>query len=157
MPIVEESRSTNWPAVESFVPTRHSDTYPFISTASADLRDKSVLITGASRGIGRQIALSFASAGCSQIAVAARSSLVALEQALVAAAADAGRPRPQILAVQADLATESGAASLAARISVEFGGKLDVLVNNAGRCEAPRPIPESNVDDYWSTWEVNGK
>lgn len=152
---LEPSRLTNWPAVQEFVPTRHSDTYPFISTAGGDLGGKSVLVAGASRGIGRQIALSFVRAGCSRIAVAARSSLAELEQDIAAAAAEAGRPRPRVLAVRADLTTEDGVASLASQIDTKFGGELDVLINNAGRCESLLPIPESNVDDYWSTWEVN--
>lgn len=149
--------NTNWPAVKSFVPTHHSETYDFISPAKANLSGKSVLVTGASKGIGRQIALRFARAGCSQIAVAARSSLAALEKDIAAAAEDAGRPKPQVLAVQADLTTEAGAALVASRISAEFGGKLHVLVNNAGRFEPLLPITESNVDDWWSTWEVNSK
>ena len=73
------------------------------------------------------------------------------------ASTDAGRPRLLILAVQADLPTESGVASAAAQISAEFGGVLDVLVHNAGGCETPRPIPESDMNDYWSPWKVNDK
>ena len=54
----------------------HNDTYPFIDPANKDLSGRSVLITGASKGIGRSTALSFARAGASNIAIAARSSLI---------------------------------------------------------------------------------
>ena len=156
-PVEDKSRLTNWPAVVGFVPTNHSDTYPYISTASADLSGKSVLVAGASRGIGRQTALSFARAGASRIAVAARSNLAELEKAIVAAAVDAGRPKPKIVSVQADLTTEAGAAALKSRIDADFGGVLDVLINNAGRCENPHTVHESNVDDVWATWDINSK
>lgn len=37
-----------------------------------------------------------------------------------------------------------------------FGeGGLDVLVNNAGWLEIFKPIGESDVDEWWYTWEVN--
>lgn len=154
---MDSSQLTNWPAIRSFVETYHSETYDLISPAHADLGGKSVLVTGASKGIGRQIALRFARAGCSQIAVAARNSLAEVEHAIVAAAAEAGRPKPQVLVVQADLTTEAGAASVASRINAEFGGKLDILVNNAGRAEPLQPITDSKPDDFWSTWEINSK
>ncbi|KAK7752548.1 hypothetical protein SLS62_005516 [Diatrype stigma] len=156
---MDASQLTNWPAIQKFVATYHTDTYDLISPAHVDLSGKSVLVTGASKGIGRQIALRFARAGCSQIAVAARSgsSLAEVEKAIVAAAAEAGRPKPQILAAQADLTVEADVASIASRINAEFGGKLDVLVNNAGRADTFQPITASEPDDFWSAWETNMK
>ncbi|KAI1156166.1 hypothetical protein F4825DRAFT_446910 [Nemania diffusa] len=63
----------------SFVPTAHNDTYPLISPA-ADLRGKSVFITGASRGIGRG-----PGARGSGIAVAARTGAAAAAKDVEAA------------------------------------------------------------------------
>lgn len=89
-------RNTNWPDVEKFVPM-HSETYPFISPSGADLCGRSVCIFGASRGIGRTTAIRFAVAGASMIAIAARSPLEEVENAIHAAASAAGRPRPRVL------------------------------------------------------------
>jgi FlaA1/EpsC-like NDP-sugar epimerase len=61
-----------WLQVRDFV-TNHHDTYPFIDPTKANLSGKSVLITGASKGIGKATAISFAKAGCPKIAIAARS------------------------------------------------------------------------------------
>ncbi|KAL2865140.1 SDR family oxidoreductase [Aspergillus lucknowensis] len=149
----------NWHKVSGFVPSSHSEPYPFISPSSANLTGKSVLITGSSKGIGRAIALSFARAGCSKIAIAARSSLLLSRTAedIAAAAAEAGHPPPQTLEITADVATESGAAHAASRFVDAFGeaGGLDILVNNAGRAESFGSMTELSVDDYWATWEVN--
>lgn len=153
---MDESRLTNWPAVKDFVPTTHSDTYPYISTSIGDLSGKSVLITGASKGIGRAIALSFARSGCSKIALVARSSLASVEQEIAAAAAEADRTAPQVLSIQVDLTSEAGVGVAASQLENAWNS-LDVLVNNAGRCETVSPLTESLVDDFWSSWEVNIK
>jgi NAD(P)-dependent dehydrogenase (short-subunit alcohol dehydrogenase family) len=34
-------------------------------------------------------------------------------------------------------------------------GRLDILINNAGYLETPRPIAGSEPEDYWTTWEIN--
>lgn len=51
--------------------TLHHDTYPFISPSkfAGSLQGKVVLVTGASRGIGRAAALAFAAAGASVAAI----------------------------------------------------------------------------------------
>ncbi len=84
------------------------------------------LVIGASRGIGRQAALTMAEAGAA-VVVAARSA-DDLEK-VAAAAREAGAP--QALAVPTDVSDEAAIESLVAR-AAEVGGKLDVLVNVAG-------------------------
>ncbi|KAI1497212.1 hypothetical protein F5X99DRAFT_29631 [Biscogniauxia marginata] len=154
---MDPSRFTNWFAIRDFVPTVHKDTYPYISPVKADLSGKSVFITGASKGIGRAIALSFARAGCSHIAVATRSDLPDLERDILAAAAAAGRSKPLVLTFSMDVSSEAAVDAAAVEISKSFGGALDVLVNNAGRCETIGPVEASRVDDFWASWEVNIK
>lgn len=91
------------PTLETFVSLNH-DTYPYIAAAgTADLRGKSVLITGASRGIGLATAAHFATAGCPQIALAARSSLAEAEAAVKTAAAAVKHPEPQVLTLRLDV------------------------------------------------------
>ncbi|KAI0486310.1 NAD(P)-binding protein [Xylaria cf. heliscus] len=154
---LDPARLTNWPAIRAFVPTAHNDTYPFISPsgASADLAGKSVLVTGASKGIGRGVALSFARAGCSRIAVAARTGVDELRQDILSAALTAGRPEPLVLALTLDITSPERVAAASAAVSDAFGGVLDVLVNNAGRTSAVVPLTEGDVDDWWATWELN--
>ena len=87
------------------------------------------LVTGAGRGIGREIALALAREGC-HVAIAARSP----DQVAAAAAAVAGlgvQALPPVLDVTAEGAVARGVASTAARL-----GPVDVLVNNAGIAES---------------------
>ena len=142
----------------NFTPTIHSDTYPAISsTSQSNLTGKSVFISGASRGIGRATALSYARAGAAQIAVAAPSGLEAIEQEIVAAAASAtNRNSPlQVLVLTLDVLEHASVKAAAQQTDHAFGGKLDVLVNNAGYLEEGLPIAESDPEDYWRTWEIN--
>jgi 3-oxoacyl-[acyl-carrier protein] reductase len=83
----------------------------------ASLEGKNALVTGASRGIGRAIALELARAGAS-VTVGYRSGA---EEAQAVAEQAGGR------AVQADVSDAGSAASL-----VDEAGDLDILVNNAG-------------------------
>jgi uncharacterized protein len=84
-----------------------------------DLNGKRVLITGASRGIGEQMAIAFAGAGA-RIALVART-----EPALKELAARLGGT-----AHVADLAEPDQAQGLIGRVESD-GGPIDVLVNNA--------------------------
>ncbi len=90
----------------------------------AELTGKVALITGASRGIGRAIALAYAGAGAS-VAVTARTA----EQldALVAEIEGFGGTA---LAIPADLALETDIQRIA-ETTVQRFGRMDILVNNA--------------------------
>ncbi len=88
-------------------------------------RDHVVLVTGASSGIGRALALQLADDGA-RLALAARSA-GALDEV-----AEACRERgAEALAVPTDVADEAQCRRLVAR-TVETYGRLDVLLNNAG-------------------------
>jgi NAD(P)-dependent dehydrogenase (short-subunit alcohol dehydrogenase family) len=80
------------------------------------------LITGASRGLGREIAAAALAAGHQVVATARDSG------AVIAALPDAG---DALLAVDLDV-TDAQQAQAAARAAVERFGRIDVLVNNAG-------------------------
>ena len=85
-----------------------------------DVSEKTVLVTGGSRGIGRMIAAGFADRGA-KVYISSRK-----ESELNAAAEEIGATP-----IQADLSTEAGASALASAIG-EREPKLHVLVNNAG-------------------------
>ncbi len=138
-----------------FTKTIHHDTYPEIDPVTkSDLTGRTVFITGASKGVGRATAVAYAKAGASQIALGARSALDAVEEEIRAAAKSAGKPEPQILSLKLDVQDWSTVEACAKAIEKDFG-RLDILLNNAGYLETFIPIAESNMDDYWKTWEIN--
>jgi NAD(P)-dependent dehydrogenase (short-subunit alcohol dehydrogenase family) len=139
-----------------FTTARH-DTYPYIDPTKYDLTGKSVLITGASKGVGKATALSYAKAGASHIALAARSSLTAIIDEVKQAALAANRPAPTVLAVQIDVTDQSSVSAAVETISSAFSNRLDILVNNAGYLSEFSGIPDSNPDEWWKDWEVNVK
>ena len=113
-------------------------------------------MTGASKGIGRETALSFARAGASSIALGARSSLSNLASEVAAAAKEAGHPAPKVVSIELDVTDASSTEAAAKKVKEEFGG-LDVLFNNAGYLETFRKIGESDWEEWWKTQEVNIK
>jgi NAD(P)-dependent dehydrogenase (short-subunit alcohol dehydrogenase family) len=135
--------------------TVHNDTYPAIDPTKQNLSGKAVFISGASRGIGRSIAISFAKAGASTIVLGARSSLDATEKAVQQAAQKAGRPKPLVLKIKLEVTNPASVAEAAAEVEVAVG-RLDVLVNNAGVLDM-KMIMDSDPETWWNVWEVNVK
>ncbi|KAI9665800.1 MAG: putative secondary metabolism biosynthetic enzyme [Bathelium mastoideum] len=138
----------------SFTPTIHNTSYPYIDPSKYSLHGKSVLITGASRGCGRAMAIGYAKAGISQLALAARSPISTEE--ILEAAKSAGRPEPKILTLKFSV-TDRSEIETAAKLVEEQFGKLDILINNAGYLGNFEPILDSDPDDWWSNWETNIK
>jgi NAD(P)-dependent dehydrogenase (short-subunit alcohol dehydrogenase family) len=112
------------------------------------LSGKCALVTGASRGIGRAIALGFADAGA-DVAVLARST-DALEQV-----AELVRRRGQRAAVVTCDVGDPDQVKAAVADSVAQLGRLDVLVNNAGGFKAVGPFLEMRPEDWADTLRVN--
>jgi 3-oxoacyl-[acyl-carrier protein] reductase len=105
---------------------------------------RAVLVTGASRGIGRAIAQAFASAG-DRVAVHHRDNS-GLAAEVVAGLAGIGH-----LAVQADLADAEAVRRMADHAAEALGG-LDVLVNNAGVYLA-HPVTEVSYEQWQAAWQ----
>ncbi|KAM0560039.1 hypothetical protein ACHAPJ_003998 [Fusarium lateritium] len=120
----------------------HSDTYPAIDPTKADLKGKTVLISGASRGLGQAMCVAFAKAGTSRFSLAARSDLSTTTNAIKAAAKETGHPEPEILSIKADVSSPESVESLAERIYYSFGS-LDVVINNAALMDM-HSIPDSD-------------
>lgn len=97
---------------------------------SQEFAGKVVVVSGASRGIGRGIAAAFAARGAQTVLAA--SSPERLAQAADAIAAT-GAPRP--LVVAADLRTETGCQVVLEQVQAQLG-RCDVLVNSAGATKA---------------------
>jgi NAD(P)-dependent dehydrogenase (short-subunit alcohol dehydrogenase family) len=105
-----------------------------------DVKDKSVLVTGGSRGIGLMIAEGFVDAGA-RVYISSRKAAVCDEVA--ARLSEKGT----CVSLPADLSTEDECRRLAAAVT-ELEPKLDVLVNNAG---ATWGVPIDEHDD--AAWD----
>jgi len=118
------------------------------------LKGKQTVVTGASRGLGRALALAFAREGAAGIALVARSGR-ALEEVAAAAARAPGAPR--VIAIEADLRRAADVERVAATVLAHTGGRLDALVNNASAL-GPVPMPllvDTPVDAFRSVLETN--
>lgn len=100
------------------------------------LQSKNILITGASQGLGRQLAIDFAREGAAALAIAARRSEQLND---VRRRIHEVSPHTQVLIIVADLSRQEDIERLAATLD-KFNGRLDVLVNNASII-GPSPMP----------------
>src|SRR5437588_13033339 len=106
------------------------------------LQNKTALVTGASRGIGRATAAALAKAGARVLVHYGRSAQEA--ESLVAEIQTKGGRAD---AVSADLGTPDAAALLAKQVRTIVGDRLDALVLNAGISKSAR-IDDYTVEDF---------
>ena len=130
----------------------HHDTYPAVSPFKANLEGKVILVTGASKGIGKAMAVAFAQAGASGIVLLARSDLTATKAACEAA--QRGEQPLEVLAISADCTKTADVVAAAEQVRQRFG-RLDVLVNNAGYMEGPGAMYDFDPEEWWRPWTVN--
>jgi NAD(P)-dependent dehydrogenase (short-subunit alcohol dehydrogenase family) len=107
-------------------------------------KSKSILITGASKGLGREAARRLAAAG-HQVWAAAR------DPERGRAAAEEVRAHPLVLDVTDDESIQAAAAMLADA----NGGVLDVLINNAGISGGPVSAAELTAEKMYEVYDVN--
>lgn len=107
------------------------------------LDGKVALVTGASGGIGRQIAVRLAENGATVVAHFGSSQERANETATAVEAVGG-----KVLLVKGDLSGSEGVARLFAEIDTKMAGRLDILVNNAGAgaLSTIGAIDESEID-----------
>ncbi len=104
------------------------------------LKGKTCLVTGASRGIGRGTAKVMAAEGC-RVAILARRANLLEDLAREIEAAGGSRP----LIVAEDLTATGAPERVRDRVLAELGG-LDILVNNAG---GSRPVKWNAPEEQW--------
>jgi 3-oxoacyl-[acyl-carrier protein] reductase len=117
--------------------------------AGITLAEKTALVTGASRGIGRATAKALAKAGAHVVVHYGRA--VEEAEALVAEIRAAGGRAD---ATQADLSTPEGAATLATQVRAIAGERLDIFVANAGISKAAS-IEDHTIEDFDSLFATN--
>lgn len=121
--------------------------------AAARLAGKTVLITGASAGIGEQLALDYADAaqGDIKLVLTARrlDKLDALKQRL-----QAEHPRVQVLPVRLDVSDLADIDRFFATLPPEFAA-IDILVNNAGKAQGLDKIGDIRQQDIDTMFQTN--
>jgi 3-oxoacyl-[acyl-carrier protein] reductase len=125
------------------------DTRNYDMTIQNDLSGKTALVTGASRGIGRATALALAQAGAQMIVHYSSG-----EKEATAVVTDIRNAGGKAEKVAADLRAADGAHLLAERVRAIIGGRLDILVANAGIGKAAS-IEETTVEDFDALFAIN--
>ena len=117
------------------------------SSARFDLGGLVALVTGASSGIGREIASALAEAGAAVVLVARR------EQQLLAAQREVEAAGARAASLTADLADDAALRAVAERASASFGAP-DIVVNAAG-INIRKPILEVTRADWDAVLAIN--
>jgi glucose 1-dehydrogenase len=107
------------------------------------LDGKNALVTGASSGIGRAIALALGAAGA-DVAINYRSNAAGAEET----ARQVHETGHRSLTIQADVGDPVQVATMFGRFDAELGS-IDILVANAGHGSPPKPLHETT----WEEWE----
>lgn len=114
-----------------------------------DLTGQTAIVTGASKGIGKEIALLLANCGA-DIAVVARN-----KEDLEEVANEIKRIGKKSLPLPFDLTKTNHISDMAEEVYNHFG-KIDILVNNAG-INIPKPAEDVTVEDWDSVMDINLK
>jgi len=116
------------------------------------LDGRTALVTGASRGIGKEIALELARSGCSHIAVNYFGESTAMVDATVAEIKALGA---DVFAIEADIRMSQRVAAMVAEIIARFG-RIDILVNNAG-VQTFKPLLDVTEEEWDLVVDTNLK
>ncbi|HEX5901611.1 MAG TPA: SDR family oxidoreductase [Actinomycetota bacterium] len=119
-----------------------------MSSGGFTLEGRSAFVTGASRGIGRAIALAFAEAGAN-VAVVSRS-----EDALGEIASEVEARGRKAVALAADVG-DADAVRAAVEGAGEAFGALDLVVNNAGAAPFRSGVAETRIEGFEKYVRVN--
>jgi NAD(P)-dependent dehydrogenase (short-subunit alcohol dehydrogenase family) len=112
------------------------------------LKNQVAIVTGASRGIGRAIALGCAGEGA-KVALAARTA-----STLEEVAAEIRDRGGEALAIPTDVTDQASVNAMARQAEAELG-PVDLLVNNAGAFYAIGPTWEVDAETWWSDVTIN--
>ena len=117
------------------------------SSTLFDLAGKFALVTGASRGLGREFALTLARAGA-EVAITSRTA-----DSLDATRAAIEKLGRRCLPVALDVRSHESIQAAVAAVHAQFG-RIDILVNNAG-CNIRKPALDVTWDDWNTILDTN--
>jgi 3-oxoacyl-[acyl-carrier protein] reductase len=117
------------------------------------LQGQAALVTGASRGIGKEIALELARNGC-RVAVNYYNDPSSMVDATVAEIR-AAAPSIEVLPIEADIRSSSQVAAMFEQVIARFG-RLDLLVNNAG-VQTWKPLLDVTEEEWDLVIDTNLK
>jgi NAD(P)-dependent dehydrogenase (short-subunit alcohol dehydrogenase family) len=120
-------------------------------SSSSLLRDQAALVTGASRGIGKEIALELARNGC-RVAVNYFNDSQAIVDATMA---EIRALQSDSIVIEADIRSSTQVAAMIDKVTGEFG-RLDLLVNNAG-VQTWKPLLEVTEEEWDLVVDTNLK
>jgi len=109
---------------------------------------RTALVTGASRGIGRALAVGLAAAGL-DVALLARD-----ERRLEETAEEVRAAGGRVVVLACDVTDVAAVEGAVARAEAELGS-IDLLVNNAGAIDPEVPLWEADPETWWSVVETN--
>jgi len=116
-----------------------------------DLSDKTIFITGASRGIGREIALRCARDGA-KVVITGKTEQAhdRLPGTIHSVAAEVEQAGGMALAIRLDVRDEQALQAAVAQAAAHFGG-IDILINNASAISLTRTLdtPAKRLDLMW--------
>jgi 3-oxoacyl-[acyl-carrier protein] reductase len=112
------------------------------------IKGKVALVTGGSRGLGRQTALALAAEGV-DVAICARG-----QDVLNQTAQELKSTGIKVGAYIADLGDESGAADLATKVETDLG-PIEILVNNVGGSLGTSDLVNSSLNDFHMVMNAN--
>ncbi len=105
---------------------------------TGSLNKKTAIITGAGSGFGEAMARKFVREGAN---------VVVVDRDAAGAKRVAGELGTQALAVEADIASESGVTEAVRQAIMQFG-RVDILINNAGIGHKPQPAENVQPDEF---------
>jgi len=143
----------------SFTKKWHNTPYETINPTRPELsvKDKTIVVTGGGRGIGKNIVRAYAQAGAAFIGVTGRTeaTLETIRQSI-----ETEFPNTQILTAVADVSDFAAVDAAFKKFNEAVsGGGIDILIQNAGLFPKARKISEIDTPEllasWWQGWEVN--
>jgi len=139
------------PPFPSPVATWHHSTYPSLNPKRPEISPagKTIVITGAGQGIGREITRQYGLAGAKDIHIISRTK-AKLEETKAVLNKEA--PNVNVHVHPVDVTDETAMAAVAKEV-----GSWDVVVANAGYFSKKSETSVDNLEEWWKSWEINVK
>ncbi|KAF6836535.1 short chain dehydrogenase reductase [Colletotrichum plurivorum] len=134
--------------------TYHQNTYEAISPSRPELstKGKNAFISGGGTGIGASIAQSLAKSGVTNLAIMGRRTapLEATKTDI-----EAANPGTKVHLYAGDITDAEATKNTLAAFAEAVGGKINILIANAGYLSDLASITETDADEWWQGFEVS--